>query len=303
MTTGPFRVQVCPGERAWKRARLGGVGASEAAAIVRLSKWASEYSLYWRKQEARIDDQDGDALMGEMAEWGHRHEPSLAAWFADNCDDPVQDVWNPGDYAIFWSTERPHMFATLDRLVTIADQQVPLELKCAWYAAAKEWDERIPIAYRVQLQQQLYVTGADFGYFAVLRNGCSARWYRDERHDKFIARLCDRVDAFWDRVQRNDPPEPDGSKASLARLFEQFPQARPQVVDLPSELAEAGAAYDAACEAAKAADRTKDEIKARVQVLMQESSHGRLPDDSGFAWTQTKKGRQFRRVENIKHDF
>jgi predicted phage-related endonuclease len=210
-------------------------------------------------------------------------------------------IVNPGDYTIFRSVERPHMFATVDRLIYDGAEMVAfLEMKAAYFAAFKEWNQRVPIAYMVQCQQTIYVLGVQYGYIAVLGNGYDFRWYRVERHDRFIKRLCDRVDAFWDRVVRRDPPEPDGHKASLAKLFELHPEASArEVVDLPTELAACGAAWDAAAQAEKDAQRRKDEIKARVMARIGDATHARLPDDSGFAWTNTARGRQFRRVERV----
>jgi len=299
----PYTIERYEDERAWKRARLTGVGASEAAAVVRLSKFQGEFGLYWRKIEGRVEDEEGDANLGAMAEWGHRHEPALSEWFRERTDHGMFAIHDPGDYTIFRSVERPHMFATVDRMVTgpLHDRgPYPLELKASWFSAAREWGARIPIGFQCQLQMQLYVTGATAGFFAVLLNGYDARWYRMERHDRFIKRLCDRVDAFWDRVVRRDPPEPDGHKASLAKLFELHPEASArEVVDLPTELAACGAAWDAAAQAEKDAQRRKDEIKARVMARIGDATHARLPDDSGFAWTNTARGRQFRRVERV----
>jgi predicted phage-related endonuclease len=81
--TKPYTIERYEDERAWKRARLTGVGASEAAAVVRLSKFQGEFGLYWRKIEGRVEDEDGDANLGAMAEAGHRLEPVIAQWFAD----------------------------------------------------------------------------------------------------------------------------------------------------------------------------------------------------------------------------
>lgn len=298
----PYTTERYADEADWKSARTKSVGASEAAAVCRLSKWCSPFALYFRKLEGRDEADDDNA--GGMADWGHRHEPTIASWFLEcHPEHGMAMASNPGDFTMYRSTERPYVSATVDRMVrgdlTAADAWYPLELKCAWYDAAREWKDRVPIAYQVQMQQQMYVTGARQGFFAVLLNGYNAKWFRVERHDKWIARMLSLIDEFWDRVQRRDPPSPDGHKADLARLFGLYPQSRPEAVDLPAELQDVGREWDKLAEREKAVADAKDKIKARVQQVLGERSLARCADDSGFSWKTGAKARTFRRVAKI----
>lgn len=298
-----YTVEYLTTEREWKQARLKGVGASESSAVVRLSSFCSEYGLYVRKREGRVEDDD-DTGMPEMQDAGHRHEPTIAKWFVEQQEHDVRTLVDPGEYTIFRSVERPHVFTTLDRHdePTLFDSPPrPVEMKCSWYEVAKAWESRIPIAYQCQGQHQMYVTGADEMFFAVLLNGYKFRWYRMERHEKFIARLCDRIDDFWGRVERRDPPPIDGHKSSLAALFSQYPKDDGKVVELPEDLAKAVQDdWDATQRIASDCCKRKDELKARIQQFMGNAKFAILPDDSGFRWTRNGKSGRFERVEKVK---
>jgi putative phage-type endonuclease len=287
-------------EADWKKARLRGIGASEASAVVRLSRFCSPFALYWRKIEGRFESDEQTDQFAEMQDAGHRHERTIADWFLEHYrDHNVSELHDPGDYTIYRSTERPHVFITPDRegAGVLLKGRKPVELKCAWFEAARVWRERVPVAYQVQMQQQLYVTGADAGFFAVLLDGYRFAWYRVERHEKFIARLCARLDEFWERVQRRDPPPVDGSRSSLHALFNAYPKANGQAVDVPDEL---GAEWDALQQAETQAKRRRDELKARLQQMIGSNTFGRLGDDSGFRWVRNGKGGRFERVEKVR---
>lgn len=305
MTALPYTIEAYQDAAAWKRARVTGIGASESAAVVRLSRFCSTFGMWMRKLEKRVEDDD-DEQGGSMTEWGHRHEPAINTWFLDqNGEHGMHASANPGDFTIFRSKERPHVFATVDRMVNggmLDARSRPLEIKCAWYDAAREWKERVPIAYRVQVQHQLYVTGCHEGFIAVLLNGCFAKWYREERNDRFIAKLMGRLDEFWDRVQTKRAPDPDGHKSDLQAILKLYPQSRPESVELPDELSDAGREWDALSEQEKAIEAKKNQLKARVQNAMGPRYLARCHDDSGFSWKSGAKGRTFRRVANVRHD-
>src|SRR5690349_8562125 len=62
----------------WHALRAGGIGGSEIAAVVGLSKWTSAFELWHRKRGAI-----GQQAQNEAMEWGSRLEPVIAAKFAE----------------------------------------------------------------------------------------------------------------------------------------------------------------------------------------------------------------------------
>ncbi len=63
----------------WLRARKRSIGASEAACVVGMGRFKSAYSIATDKLTEAIDTEP----MDETAEWGLRHEPTIAQKFVE----------------------------------------------------------------------------------------------------------------------------------------------------------------------------------------------------------------------------
>lgn len=270
-------------EAAWLKFRVNSIGASEAAAVCGFSKYCGQRGLYWRKLEAEFVDDHAE--LGDFARAGHELEPICAARFTDATGLPLVDL---GDYAVLRSIERPHMTATVDRMIPRTD--TPVEIKCAWFKSAKEWGDRVPIAYQIQLQHQLYVTGADEGYFAFCANGYKHKWYRMARKEKFIRSLCERCDQFWEHVEKREPPAADGQDLSV--LYKEFPSDNGKAIALEAKAVDAGREFLAAQREVKAATERMDNAKAVICEVMGDASYGQMPSGAGFSWKADKRGRR-----------
>ena len=287
-------------ERDWLRDRLNGICGTEGAAVVGRSPYCSPYGLYIRKLEGRVEN-DGEE-QSDMAEWGRRHEPAIAQKFFEVTQVQTQDL---GEYAIARSKERPHVSVTLDRLCIgpMGIHDAVLEIKTAYYDAAKVWKERVPLYYQIQGQMQLYVTGLDVCHFACLLNGYQFRHLKMDRNERFITRLLERIDDFWfNHVKAGVAPEVDFSKATTRALSDQFPSANGSAVDLPDELESAGDDYDKACAEVTAAQNRKDALANRIRLAMGEHAVGLLPKGGGFTWKANGRGRTLRRNKNLKRE-
>ena len=64
----------------WERARRGGIGGSDVAAIMGISKYRSPYEV-WLEKTGRVEPKD---ISGKQAvEWGNRLEDTVARKFAE----------------------------------------------------------------------------------------------------------------------------------------------------------------------------------------------------------------------------
>lgn len=77
MTDTRYSVERYQSREEWLAARHKGIGASDAAAIVGMSTYASAYSVWMEKTEPLRKDDDVD----ELAYWGLRLEPVIADEF------------------------------------------------------------------------------------------------------------------------------------------------------------------------------------------------------------------------------
>jgi hypothetical protein len=118
----------------------------------------------------------------------------------------LKDEWGvmPNDWLIS-SAVSDHYLATPDGL-TLSHHAIS-EVK----TTGKDWNpERIPVQYRRQVQWQLFVTDAEFCYFAWMlreeRDGAFVPgWFEPkvitiERDEEMIASLVKVADELWERV-------------------------------------------------------------------------------------------------------
>jgi putative phage-type endonuclease len=156
------------GSPEWHAARMDGIGGSEIAAILSLSKWESHFSL-WHRKQGRIPDRPENP----DTEWGTRLEPVILQKFRDvhpelavdtrpgtwrNTDRPWQ-IANPDALAIGWDVEVGH------------DAEVVVEAKNVNDRVAFEWDDGPPPYYLIQVRWYLDVFSLDRAIIAALFGG------------------------------------------------------------------------------------------------------------------------------------
>ena len=204
--------------RLWLETRRRGIGASDAAAVLGLSPWASPLSL-WVEKTSKVED---DGQQTEAMRWGNVLEDAVARELAK--EHGVHIGPTPG---ILQHDEYDWMLATTDRLVLDRHRGKPigvLEVKTANAFAAGEWQQDGPPPDHVviQVQHQLDVTGLPLGYVAALVGGNQPRWWPVERDDELIGMLRAEEARFWDLVQTGIAPGPTGHDAdgdALAGLY------------------------------------------------------------------------------------
>ncbi|MEM3873213.1 MAG: YqaJ viral recombinase family protein, partial [Nitrososphaeria archaeon] len=144
----------------WIRLRMQGIGGSEAATAVGISRYHSRINLYLQK----IGDLPIPQIDNERLYWGTVLEDVIAKEFSKRTGYGIQKL----NY-IIQHDDFPFMIGDIDRL--ILDDQGPigiLECKNTSAYMEKEWTEdNFPIDYIVQIQHYLAITGYQFGYFAV----------------------------------------------------------------------------------------------------------------------------------------
>lgn len=176
----------------WKAARLAGIGASEAAAVIGRSPWKTNVDL-WREKTGRKSPDD--ISNKDCVVYGHAAEEHLRALFA--LDYPKYSVSYGGAFDMVRNPDHPFIFATLDgRLQEIGTgRRGILEIKTTNIVRSmqreKWWGPDgpcIPDQYYIQVCHQLLATGWDF---AVLHAQLKYQYgddVRSERRTYFIER-------------------------------------------------------------------------------------------------------------------
>jgi len=185
----------------WLKARTTGIGGSDVAAILGLSKWKTPLQVYQEKRGEIEPQADNDAM-----KWGRYLEPVVRQAYADATGREVLVLDQMVRHPIY-----EHMIANLDGFV--APESAPrrvFEAKTA--RSADGWGEpgsdQVPQSYLLQVQHYMAVTGFVVADVAVLIGGSDFRIYEVPEDRELQDMLCDACADFWARVQRADPPEP-----------------------------------------------------------------------------------------------
>lgn len=291
-------------EAEWLAAREHGIGASEAAAILGYSNFSSPWAV-WAKKTNRVDDMRGGDT--PMMEWGHRHEDAIAKKFAEETGRYVEDT---GEYYMVWVG---NLFCTVDRfqsltppksLLSFGEDTGVLELKCAYYDAFKEWESKVPIAYQIQIQQQMHCTGLDFASIAVLGNGYQFKYFHVERNQKFIDRMVEVLEAWWEKYVIGDTPPPaDGHKTTAKVMGQVFSDEKDGSVWLNSpEQVAAHKTRERTAAKIKKLEKQHAEATNVLRLGMGEATIGILPDTTGYTYKAGAKGRTLRRTKKCLTD-
>lgn len=162
-------------EEEWHRARLQGIGGSEAAAIIGRSPWCSNVELWKRKTgRATAPDISDNAAV----KFGHAAEPLIREVFALNYGHKYELEYR-GKYDMVRNPEHTFIFSTLDGRLTerATGRKGVFEAKSTTITRSmqkeKWWKDGgpcVPDNYYCQVLWQLLSSGWDFAVlYALLR--------------------------------------------------------------------------------------------------------------------------------------
>lgn len=201
----------------WLEFRKGGLGGSDAAAVMGFSPFATPYTV-WLEKTRRVEPQD--LSDNESVYWGTVLEKDVADEFAKR--HPEMMVRRKT--GVMQSKERPWQFATVDRVTQDErGRRGILEIKTAGAHRASDWDDGVPSYYLPQPTHYLAVSGYDYFDVAVLIGGQKYREFHYERDEADIAALNEREQEFWEEyVVKDVPPIVTGKKADSDALLSQY---------------------------------------------------------------------------------
>lgn len=216
----------------WLAARRDGIGGSDVAAVLGISRYAGPVRVFYDKLGA-LDDVDNEAM-----EWGRRLEDAVRQKFADEHRELCVRK-GPGLVA---HPQRPWQRATIDGLASEAPDGDPVALVEVKTGASGDEDwgdeltDEVPLAYLCQVTWYLDVYGLETGYLAVLLDGRNYREYLIEYDADLAAKLRGHCEAFWrNHILTGVAPEADGLEDTGYVLASQHRPDKGSEGDLPDE--------------------------------------------------------------------
>lgn len=268
---------------AWLEARRTGLGASEIAAVLGLSKYSAPIDVFLEKK-GRAEDK-GDT---QYTKWGRLHEATIAEQYA--LENHVT-LSLAETYAL---VDAPWARATPDRFVLDDTGELwLLECKTTDARLAHEWGEpgtdEVPLYYLTQAMWQMHVTGFKRCDIAVLIGGNDYREF-PIRYDADLAQtMFDRAEAFWvNNVLANVEPPITGPNADEL-LAKRYRTHSDEIATADTTEAVLIQQCITAYLAAKDADSIADSYKTSVKELIGERK-GITADAGTITWSKTKDG-------------
>lgn len=244
----------------WLRYRKQGIGGSDVAAILGISKWRSAIEVWLDKtNQTNTPIEENEAMR-----WGKLLEPVIRNHFASVTGKKVVEV-----KAIMQHPEYPFMIADVDGVTTDDDgNPAILEIKTASEYKRDEWSEGVPAYYQTQVQHYLCVTGVLKAYVAVLIGGNSFRVYEIDADHEIHQMLVAVEKDFWNMVQNMIRPAIDGSDAAKNLLDQIYHGGVETPIVMPDEAVEWVDAYIEASAEEEAAKERKQEASNHLKEFM-----------------------------------
>ncbi len=246
-----------PGTRAeWLKLRKMGIGGSDVAPLLGLSKWRTPLDIYISKI-GKPDETDNASM-----EWGRRLEPVIRQKYAEAVG---MEVTVPS--FMFQHPEHKFMIADVDGIR--ADGRI-VEIKTArtqmgW---GEEGTDEIPDYYKTQVQHYMTVLGAKSCDVAVLIGASDFRIYTVESDPELESLLIEAEADFWHKhVEPKLPPPP----MTLKEMQVAFPVSRKAAVECSSEIFNHVEALALIQDKMKELKEQEDAHKAVIQGAMGEA--------------------------------
>ena len=258
----------------WLKERQCGIGGSDVGAILGVNKYKTPFEVYLEKTEpiTEVGEQS------ESAYWGDKFEEVVAKEFEKRTGKKVRR-----DRKHYKHKDYHFMVANIDRRVV--GENAILECKTANQFLANDWEgEEIPASYLLQVQHYLFVTGAEFGYIAVLIGGQRFIWKEVKRDEELIEMIIEAEKDFWKMVEDKTPPALDGSSAAEKYLKEKYKQAESEnSIELGFEYKDKIKAYLEKKELLKAFETEVKELENQIKFEIGNAEYAYAPGYS-LSW-------------------
>lgn len=277
------------GRALWLEERRKGLGGSDAAAILGLSRWGTPLSV-WLEKKGEIESGD----QSESMYWGTVVEPAIRTRYMEQTG---RKVWKP-DGVIRHPVES-WMLGSPDGIVI--GERRGVEIKMVDRFAADEWGEpftdQAPAYYLVQCCHYMAITGFPVWDIAVLVGGNDFRIYTVRRDLAFEKTMIDRLREFWNEFVEGDVPPPmDGSSAASEWIERRFPR---EITEKPETADAVAIVWALRLDRAREALGVAEKEKATTENGMKEIIGERV-GLVGDGWRATWKATKDRRVVDWK---
>ena len=196
----------------WIALRRGYIGGSDAAAVIGLNPYKSPFAL-WAEKTGQTAPFRGNIA----TRVGNELEQFVATLYAEETGSRVRN-----DNGTYFNSDYPWACANIDR--RIVGTRAGLEIKTTGdrnkIKAMKAGE--IPNDWLCQMTHYMAVTGSERWVLAALAENRNLYVLTLDRNEEDIRALMQAERDFWACVQKREPPDVDGSKATSETLCQLY---------------------------------------------------------------------------------
>ena len=256
--------------------RKSGIGGSDVAAVLGVSKWKTPYQLWLDKTSDKVEEKESDIL-----HFGSVLEQVIADEYARRNNVKVLRR-----NQMYRHPEFPELIANIDRYIVGGKI---LECKtCNAFASAKfgEGGDEVPDEYLLQVQHYMHVTGYHSADLAVLIGGNEYRQF-SLKYDADLAHYAaNKCVAFWNDYVVPQVPPPAIVQDNLTEYYKAVPGA---TIVASDEIAALCIEYKEENAREKAAKERKKAIASQIKLFAKECEF--ITDNAGKTIATWKKGK------------
>ena len=274
-------INVPQGSQEWHEERRKGIGGSDAAAILGLSKWNTPLTLWMEKTGAATEQERTQ----EQAR-GNFLENGILEWYQWHTQQKVERI-----NGIIRSEEHPFMQFSPDG---IADDRIVVEVKTA--LVDDEWGDegtdQIPTEYMIQVQHEMAVVKFNVAHVPVLFPHFHFSLYIVHADPELQELIRAAEQEWWENhVLTNVMPEPT-THGDVVKKYGQAKvgpiEATPEIVEMVTELKEVKARL-------KLTEQEKEEAEAQIKNFMGVHDTLMYQGNRLATWNNTKARESFDR--------
>jgi putative phage-type endonuclease len=278
--------EVRPHSPKWHELRRAGIGGSDAAAAVGISRWKTPYQLWAEKvSEAPPvevpEDEEPDYITA-----GKILEAPVREWFSRRTG--VNVIPFP---KMVRNTAHPIMQVNVDGLTgpDISKVDGIYEGKTSRFDWESSGEVNIPTEAALQGLHSLAIFNLDVVHFACLVGGQKLVVAQLERNDQLIEDLIAIEEAFWQHVDGGTPPPVQAG--DVATLRKQFEPITGKTIELSGTMFTTFKVRAEHRAAIKRRQEAIDTIDAEIMAFMGDAEIGTYQGETLVTWKTDQKGK------------
>lgn len=262
----------------WLADRKLAIGASDVAAIIGVSPWASAWDV-WADKTNRVEPWQGN----KATEAGSLYERAVL--------DHAEQTLGPLERNVRVKHVELPIAATCDAITV--DGGCPVEAKTTGLTGRVQGDwgdaltDEVPDYYLVQVHAQLLCTGAEMAYLFALIAGRGTIQYQIERSDKVSEQLAEMCADWWQKHIVLDQ-EPDRSQARL-EVVKRMRREPAKVIEFDAEQAGLILQREELKTLVKGLGDELERVETGILLALGNAEAATLPDNSVLTYYEQRR--------------